>query len=70
LFEAGAAKNRAITGQQQEKGGASVIFFADHQRAIKSPQRYPARAVMRSFGEYSFLEDSRYACQQKSAGLA
>jgi hypothetical protein len=26
LFEAGAAKNRAITGEQQEKGGASVIF--------------------------------------------
>jgi len=63
LFEAAAANNRTITGQEQD-------FFADHQRAIKSPQRYPARAVMRSFGEYSFLEDSRYASQQKSAGLA
>jgi hypothetical protein len=70
LFEAGAANNRTITGQEQEKGGALVIFFADHQRAIKSPQRHPARAVMRNFGEYSFLEDSRYASQQKSAELA
>jgi len=70
LFEAGAANNRTITGHEQEKGGASVIFFADHQRAIKSPQRYVARAVMRSFDEYSFVEDSRYASQQKSAGLA
>jgi succinylarginine dihydrolase len=70
LFEAGAANNRTITGQEQEKGGASVFFFADHQPTIKSPQRYPARAVMHSFGEYSFLEDSRYASQQKSAGLA
>jgi hypothetical protein len=71
LFEAGAANNRAITGQEQEKGGASVIFCKRIiQRAIKSPQRYPARAVMRNFGEYSFLEDSRYASQQKSAGLS
>jgi hypothetical protein len=70
LFESDAANNRSVTGHEQEKGGASVIFFADHQRAIKSPQRYPARVVMRSFGEYSFLEDSRYASQQKSAGLA
>jgi succinylarginine dihydrolase len=68
LFEVGAANNRTTTGQEQEKA-ARMIFFADHQRAIKSPQRYPARAVMRSFGEYSFLEDSRYASQQKSAGL-
>src|SRR5262245_66461176 len=36
---------------------------------MKSPQRYPARAVMRSFDEYSFVKDSRYASQQKSAGL-
>jgi hypothetical protein len=71
LFEAGAANNRTITGQEQEKGGASVIFCKRIMpRTIKSPQRYPARAVMRSFGEYSFLEDSRYASQQKSAGLA
>jgi hypothetical protein len=70
LFESGAAINRAITGQEQEKGGASVVSARITQRAIKSPQRYPARAAMRSFGEYSFLEDSRYASQQESAGLA
>src|SRR5215470_2583390 len=61
LFEAGAANNRSVTGQEQEKRRRVSHFFADHQRAIKSPQRYPARAVMRSFGGYSFLEDSRYA---------
>jgi hypothetical protein len=70
LFEAGAANNRTITGHEQEKGGASVIFFRGSPTRDKKPQRYVARAVMRSFGEYSFVEDSRYASQQKSAGLA
>jgi hypothetical protein len=70
LFETSAANNRTITGQEQEKGGASAVSARITQRAIKSPQRYLARAVMRSFGEYSFLKDSRYASQQESAGLA
>src|SRR5262252_250838 len=34
--------------------------------ATKSPARSPARASRRSFGEYAFLEDSRYACQAKN----
>src|SRR6516165_8729379 len=36
-------------------------------RATKSPARSPARASRRSSGEYTFLEDSRYACQAKNA---
>src|SRR5260221_190961 len=36
-------------------------------RATKSPARCPARASRRSFGEYAFLEDSRYASQEKNA---
>jgi hypothetical protein len=32
----------------------------------KSPARF-ARAAWRSFAEYAFLEDSRYASQLKSA---
>src|SRR5215510_16273472 len=40
LFEAGAAINRSIAGQKQEKGGASVIF-ASGSRSARSPQRYP-----------------------------
>src|SRR2546427_1898745 len=35
-------------------------------RATKSPQQHPARAGWRKFGEYAFLEDSRYASQQKN----
>jgi hypothetical protein len=29
----------------------------------KNPARHPARAFRRNFGEYAFLEDSRYASQ-------
>src|SRR5215469_5810047 len=36
-------------------------------RATKSPARCPARAFRRSFGEYAFLEDSRYASQEENA---
>src|SRR5262249_6951320 len=35
-------------------------------RATKSPQQHPARAGWRKFGEYAFLEDSRYASQQEN----
>src|SRR5262249_38700372 len=35
-------------------------------RATESPARCPARAFRRSFGEYAFLEDSRYASQEKN----
>src|SRR5262245_66412747 len=35
-------------------------------RATKNPQQHPARAGWRKFGEYAFLEDSRYASQQKN----
>jgi hypothetical protein len=31
----------------------------------KSPERRIARARWRNFGEYAFLEDSRYASQRK-----
>jgi hypothetical protein len=37
-------------------------------RATESPARCPARASRRSFGEYAFLEDSRYASQAENAG--
>jgi hypothetical protein len=30
---------------------------------IKNPARHPARAFRRNFGEYVFLEDSRYTSQ-------
>jgi hypothetical protein len=43
---------------------------ADHSARDKKPAAVSRPAVMRSFGEYSFLEDSRYASQQKSAGLS
>jgi hypothetical protein len=36
-------------------------------RATKNPARCPARAFRRSFGEYAFLEDSRYASQKENA---
>jgi hypothetical protein len=36
------------------------------RRAKKSPQRRPARAGWRSFGEYFFLEDSRYTSQPEN----
>jgi hypothetical protein len=29
----------------------------------KNPARHPARAFRRNFGEYAFLEDSRYTSQ-------
>jgi len=32
-------------------------------RATKNPARHPARAFRRNFGEYVFLEDSRYTSQ-------
>jgi hypothetical protein len=35
-------------------------------RATKSPARSPAPASRRSFGEYAFLEDSRYASQAEN----
>src|SRR5262245_64562506 len=35
-------------------------------RATKNPARSPARAFRRSFGEYAFLEDSRYASQAQN----
>src|SRR5215472_17645052 len=35
-------------------------------RATKNPARSPARASRRSFGEYAFLEDSRYASQAQN----
>src|ERR1700751_2827009 len=53
------------------------LFFCKHEkpararprrvRATKSPARCPARASRRSFGEYAFLEDSRYASQEENA---
>jgi hypothetical protein len=71
LFEAGAANNRSVTGQEQEKRRRVSHFFrGSPTRDKKPPAVSRARAIMRSFGEYSFLEDSRYASQQKSAGLS
>src|SRR6516165_4136142 len=61
--------DRTITGEKQEKARQS-FFQRITQRAIKTPQRCPARVIMRSFGEYAFVKDSRYASQQKSSGLA
>src|SRR4029450_7405486 len=34
----------------------------------KTRRRRPARAGWHSFGEYAFLEDSRYASQRKNVG--
>jgi hypothetical protein len=71
LFEAAAANNRSITGQEQEKGGRVIHFLrADSAARANKARSRIARAVMRSFGEYAFLEDSRYASQQKSTRLA
>src|SRR5262245_24095408 len=36
----------------------------------KTRRRRPARAGWHSFGEYAFLEDSRYASQRENAGAA
>jgi len=36
---------------------------APRGRATKNPARHPARAFRRNFGEYVFLEDSRYTSQ-------
>jgi hypothetical protein len=35
----------------------------------KNPARHPARAFRRSFGEYAFLEDSRYTSQAENGFL-
>jgi len=71
LFEVAAANNRGITGQEQEKGGRVIYFLrADPAARANKARSRIARAVMRNFGEYAFLEDSRYASQQKSARLA
>jgi hypothetical protein len=55
------------------------LFFCKHAklaargrtrvRATKNPARHAARGFWRSFDEYAFLEDSRYASQAKN-GLA
>jgi hypothetical protein len=34
-----------------------------HGVAQQNPARHPARAFRRNFGEYAFLEDSRYTSQ-------
>jgi hypothetical protein len=39
-------------------------------RNKKTRERRLARAGWRSFGEYLFLEDSRYACQLEMCGAA
>src|ERR1700756_5913393 len=40
---------------------------APRGRTTKTPARHPARAFRRNFGEYAFLEDSRYASQADNA---
>jgi len=46
--------------------GFSAFARLRGAQATKSPQQVPARAAWRNFGEYAFLEDSRYASQQKN----
>jgi hypothetical protein len=51
--------------------GDQHLCAADAARATMSASKaVTAARSMRKFGEYAFLEDSRYMCQQKNASAA